>query len=196
MKIIGITGGVGSGKSEILNILEEEYGAKIIIADQVAHRLMEPDGKSYEGIVRAFGKGIVKADGFIDREVLGSIVFCSERKLRILNEITHKNVDEEILRQMEAIKEMDPDSLIVCEAALLVGAEYEKRFDQLWYIYTREEIRFQRLKASRGYSDRKIRQMIESQKSEEEFKEAATHVIDNSGEIEETKRQIQEILGK
>ena len=63
MKIIGITGGVGSGKSEILNILEEEYGAKIIIADQVAHRLMEPDGKSYEGIVQAFGKGIVKADG-------------------------------------------------------------------------------------------------------------------------------------
>ena len=72
----------------------------------------------------------------------------------------------------------------------------KKQFDQLWYIYTKEEIRFQRLKASRGYSDRKIRQMIESQKSEEEFKEAATHVIDNSGEIEETKRQIQEILGK
>nr|WP_288452299.1 dephospho-CoA kinase [uncultured Anaerostipes sp.] len=195
MKIIGITGGVGSGKSEILNILENEYGARIIIADLVAHKLMEPDGISYKGIVKAFGKGIVKADGFIDREVLGSIVFCSERKLKILNEITHKNVDAEIMRQIEEIRKEDPNALVVCEAALLVGAQYESLFDQLWYIYTKEEIRFRRLKASRGYSDRKIRQMMESQKTEEEFKAAATHVIDNSGDLEETRRQIREILG-
>lgn len=195
MKIIGITGGVGSGKSEILNILEEEYHANIIIADLVAHKLMEPDGASYEGIVKAFGKGIVKADGFIDREVLGSIVFCSEKKLKILNEITHKNVDREIIRQIEEIRKEDPHALVVCEAALLVGAEYESMFDQLWYIYTKEEIRFRRLKESRGYSDRKIQQMMENQKTEEEFKAAATHVIDNSGKIEETKRQIRRILG-
>lgn len=156
---------------------------------------MEPGGISYKGIVKAFGKGIVKADGFIDREVLGSIVFCSEKKLKILNEITHKNVDEEIMRQIGKLQKEDPDALVVCEAALLVGAQYESLFDQLWYIYTREDIRFQRLKASRGYSDRKIRQMIGSQKTEEEFKEAATHVIDNSGDIEETKGQIREILG-
>ena len=68
-------------------------------------------------------------------------------------------------------------------------------FDQLWYIYTKEEIRFQRLKESRGYSDRKIRQMMENQKTEEEFKAAATHVIDNSGKLEDTKRQIRKILG-
>ena len=128
MKIIGITGGVGSGKSEILNILENEYGARIIIADLVAHKLMEPDGISYKGIVKAFGKGIVKADGFIDREVLGSIVFCSERKLKILNEITHKNVDAEIMRQIEEIRKEDPNALVVCEAALLVGAQYESLF--------------------------------------------------------------------
>ncbi len=195
MKIIGITGGVGSGKSKILDILENEYGARIIIADLIAHKLMEPGGISYKGIVKAFGKGIVKADGFIDREVLGSIVFCSEKKLKILNEITHKNVDEEIMRQIGKLQKEDPDALVVCEAALLVGAQYESLFDQLWYIYTREDIRFQRLKASRGYSDRKIRQMIGSQKTEEEFKEAATHVIDNSGDIEETKGQIREILG-
>lgn len=195
MKIIGITGGVGSGKSKILNILENEYGARIIIADLIAHKLMEPGGISYQGIVKAFGKGIVKADGFIDREVLGSIVFCSEKKLKILNEITHKNVDAEIMRQIEKIRKEDSNALIVCEAALLVGAQYESLFDQLWYIYTREDIRFQRLKASRGYSDRKIQRMIENQKTEEEFKEAATHVIDNSGDIEETKNQIREILG-
>ena len=179
--IIGITGGVGSGKSEVLNILKEDYKADIIIADQVAHELMEPGAVSYNGIVEYFGKTILKEDKTIDRGILGEIVFQNPEKLQKLNQITHKNVDKEILKRI---------------AALLVGAEYESLFQQLWYIFTRENIRFERLKKSRGYSDEKIRQMISSQKSEEEFKRQATHLIDNSGKIEDTRRQIMEILGE
>ena len=85
--------------------------------------------------------------------------------------------------------------MVVIESALLVGAGYEKKFDQLWYIYTREEVRYERLKASRGYSDEKIKQMIAKQQSEEEFKSRASHIIDNSGNLEDTRAQIKKILG-
>ena len=178
MKIIGITGGVGSGKSEILNILKNDYQAKVIQSDHVAHELMVPGAKSYDAIVQAFGNEILNEDQTINRPILGEIVFHDETKLSLLNSITHKNVDEEILSRIDQF-----------------GAGYEKRFDQLWYIYTREEVRYERLKASRGYSDEKIKQMIEKQQKEEEFKSMASNIIDNSGDLEDTKAQIIKILG-
>ena len=195
MKIIGITGGVGSGKSEVLNILENDYHAKIIQSDHVAHELMVPGAKSYDAIVYAFGNKILNDDQTIDRPALGEIVFHDETKLSLLDSITHKNVDEEILARIDAFGKEEPDGLVVVESALLVGAGYEKKFDQLWYIYTREEVRYERLKASRGYSDEKIAQMIAKQQSEEQFKSMASHVIDNSGDLADTKAQIAKILG-
>lgn len=195
MKIIGITGGVGSGKSEILNILENDYHAKIIQSDHVAHELMAPGAKSYDAIVQSFGKEILNEDQTINRPILGEIVFHNEEKLSLLNSITHKNVDEEIISRIDEYRKEEPEGMIVIESALLVGAEYEKKFDQLWYIYTREEVRYERLKASRGYSDEKIAQMIAKQQSEEEFKSMASHIIDNSGDLEDTRAQIKKILG-
>ena len=195
MKIIGITGGVGSGKSEVLNILENDYHAKIIQSDHVAHELMVPGAKSYDAIVYAFGNKILNDDQTIKRPALGEIVFHDETKLSLLDSITHKNVDEEILARIDAFGKEEPDGLVVVESALLVGAGYEKKFDQLWYIYTREEVRYERLKASRGYSDEKIAQMIAKQQSEEQFKSMASHVIDNSGDLADTKAQIAKILG-
>ncbi len=193
MKIIGITGGVGSGKSEILKILKEDYGAQILIADQIAHELMKPGAISYDEIVDFFGRDILKEDQTIDRERLGEIVFHDKDKLLKLNKMTHHNVDQELIRRIHKAKQ-ENKAMVVCEAALLVGAEYEKLFDQLWYIYTKEEVRRERLKASRGYSDEKISQMIKNQKSENEFRRLADHMIDNSGDIEETKCQIKSIL--
>ena len=195
MKIIGITGGVGSGKSEILNILENDYHAKIIQSDHVAHELMAPGARSYDAIIQSFGNGILNEDKTINRPVLGEIVFHDEEKLSLLNSITHKNVYEEILSRIDQFGKEEPEGLVVVESALLVGAGYEKRFDQLWYIYTREEVRYERLRASRGYSDEKIAQMIAKQQSEEEFKSMASHIIDNSGDLEDTKAQIIKILG-
>ena len=195
MKIIGITGGVGSGKSEILNILKNDYQAKVIQSDHVAHELMVPGAKRYDAIVQAFGNEILNEDQTINRPILGEIVFRDETKLSLLNSITHKNVDEEILSRIDQFGKEEPEGLLVIESALLVGAGYEKRFDQLWYIYTREEVRYERLKASRGYSDEKIKQMIEKQQKEEEFKSMASNIIDNSGDLEDTKAQIVKILG-
>ena len=185
MKIIGITGGVGSGKSEILNILKNDYQAKVIQSDHVAHELMVPGAKSYDAIVQAFGNEILNEDQTINRPILGEIVFHDETKLSLLNSITHKNVDEEILSRIDQFGKEEPEGLLVIESALLVGAGYEKR----------EEVRYERLKASRGYSDEKIKQMIEKQQKEEEFKAMASNIIDNSGDLEDTKAQIVKILG-
>ena len=109
MKIIGITGGVGSGKSEILNILKNDYQAKVIQSDHVAHELMVPGAKSYDAIVQAFGNEILNEDQTINRPILGEIVFHDETKLSLLNSITHKNVDEEILSRIDQFGKEEPE---------------------------------------------------------------------------------------
>lgn len=192
MKIIGITGGVGSGKSEVLNILENDYNAHILMADLIAHQLMEVGQPSYEEICKTFGDKILNEDQTINREALGRIVFSDADKLSQLNAITHGQVDAEITKRLDEME--GTDALVVIEAALLVGAGYEKRFDSLWYIYAREDVRRERLKASRGYSDEKIDQMLKSQSSEEEFRRVSTEIIDNSGDIKYTKEQIAKLL--
>lgn len=195
MKVIGVTGGVGSGKSVVLSILEEEYGAKTILADLVAHDLMQPGGKSYEEIIAAFGTEILNLDQTIDRQKLGSIVFGDEAKLAQLNAITHPNVKEEIKNRIAAIKEAGNASMILLEAALLIEAGYEDVYDELWYIFVKKETRYERLRIGRGYTREKTDSIMANQLSEEVFREHADVVIDNSGSVEETKAQIREILG-
>jgi dephospho-CoA kinase len=195
MKVIGVTGGVGSGKSVVLSILEEEYGAKTILADLVAHDLMQPGGKSYEEIIAAFGMEILNLDQTIDRQKLGSIVFGDEAKLAQLNAITHPNVKEEIKNRIAVIKEAGNASMILLEAALLIEAGYEDVYDELWYIFVKKETRYERLRIGRGYTREKTDSIMANQLSEEVFREHADVVIDNSGSVEETKAQIREILG-
>jgi dephospho-CoA kinase len=195
MKVIGVTGGVGSGKSVVLSILEEEYGAKTILADLVAHDLMQPGGKSYEEIIAAFGMEILNLNQTIDRQKLGSIVFGDEAKLAQLNAITHPNVKEEIKNRIAAIKEAGNASMILLEAALLIEAGYEDVYDELWYIFVKKETRYERLRIGRGYTREKTDSIMANQLSEEVFREHADVVIDNSGSVEETKTQIRGILG-
>lgn len=194
MKVIGITGGVGSGKSVILSILKEEYGAETILADLVAHDLMEPGAKSYVEIVENFGSNILKEDGSIDRQKLGSIVFGDKEKLEQLNSITHPNVKEEIKHRITRIKEKGEVSMIVLEAALLIESGYQDVYDELWYIYVNQETRYERLCKGRGYTKEKTDSIMKNQLSEEEFREHAHFVIDNSYDIANTKEQIQKIL--
>lgn len=194
MKVIGVTGGVGSGKSVILSILEKEYGAQTILADLVAHDLMEPGAKSYMEIVETFGDSILQEDGAIDRQKLGSIVFADEKKLEQLNGITHPNVKEEIKRKIAKIRKKGEASMIVLEAALLIESGYEDIYDELWYIYVNRETRYERLKEGRGYTREKTDSIMNNQLSEEEFRAHAQVIIDNSYDIEQTKKQIHEIL--
>ena len=193
MKVLGVTGGVGSGKSAVLSYLEEQYDAYVCQLDEVAKALQQNGETCYNRIVENFGTGILDEGGQLDRQKLGEIVFGDEKKLKILNEIVHPAVKEWVRNDKEE-KEKQGVPLYVIEAALLPEAGYEDICPDMWFIYTREEVRRQRLEASRGYSQEKITNMIASQSSEEVFRRVCRVVIDNSGDFEDTKRQIGEQL--
>lgn len=187
MRIIGVTGGVGAGKSTVLLHLEKAWHARLILADQVGHEIMERGKDAYKKIVDEFGREILAEDGRIDRGILGGIVFADREKLEKLNAIVHPAVKAEILKR---IAEAGPGDCIVVEAALFLEEKYDAFCDETWYIYTNEEERRRRLKASRGYTDERIDQILKNQKSHEEFLSRCNYVIDNNGTAEDTCRQI------
>lgn len=195
MKVIGITGGVGSGKTVVMNLLKEEYNAYVIYSDNVAHELMQVGGINYEAIIHTF-PDVKKEDGSIDRQKLGAIVFHDEKKLQKLNEITHPNVIEELKNRIKAIKEEKKYSFIALEAALLIEEEYNDLYDELWYVYADTEVRIKRLEEGRGYTREKSLSMIQNQRSEQEFLKKCDKKINNSFSIEETKKEIQLVFAK
>ena len=129
-RVIGITGGVGTGKSTVLELLRKNHGARIIQADLVARALMEPGGGSYEAVRGAFGDGILSEDGKIDRKLLAEVIFGDEEKRQLLNSLTHPLVKEEVRRQMEAADA----SLVVYEAALPGEAGMRELCGEIWAV--------------------------------------------------------------
>lgn len=196
MKVIGITGGVGSGKSSVLTWLATQTYAKtaIIEADKTAHSLQKKGTTGYNAIVKQFGTEILMQNKDIDRAKLGELVFSDKEKLQKLNTILHPLVKQEIIRQIEMIRREHKISYIFIEAALLIEEHYDVICDELWYIYVSREKRIQRLKKSRGYTDDKIRQIMERQLDEETFRKNCHIIIDNNGREEDTFRQIREVL--
>lgn len=189
MRIIGVTGGVGAGKSTVLHYMEESFGARLILADHVAHELMEPGTGMCRRIQEAFGGKVRSENGGIDRKRLGDLVFADTKKRVQLNEIVHPSVKEEILRRIRQA-ETEGEDCVVVEAALFLEEKYDAFCSETWYIYTNEDKRRARLKGSRGYTDERIDQMFRSQKSHEEFLSRCDYVIDNNGTAEETCRQV------
>ena len=135
MKVLGITGQVGAGKSTILAYLEEKYRAKVIQADQVGHLVMEPDTSCYKQICSLFGEQILAADQKIDRKKLGAIVFADQEKLAMLNAIVHPAVKEYIRTAVYLEKQKACVPFVVVEAALLLEEHYDEICDEIWYIY-------------------------------------------------------------
>lgn len=193
MKVLGITGGVGSGKSQVLEYLQKEQGAVICQLDAVAKELQQKNGRCYQQIAETFGTEVLAQDGELDREKLAQIVFRKKEKLSVLNEIVHPEVKRQVQKKIAEQKKKGT-ALFVIEAALLTTAGYEEICDEMWYVYTEEAVRRERLKASRGYTDEKITDMIQSQPAEAVYRSGCSAVIDNSGSFEETKKQIGELL--
>lgn len=193
-KIIGITGGIGSGKSTVLDLLEKNFSAYIIKADDVAKQLMEPGGKAFTEVVDFFGEEILLPDGTIDRKKLASVVFANPNKRIVLNSITHPLVKKKIMEQIACLKAEDTYEYCFVEAALLIEDHYQTVCDEFWYIYVPETLRRERLKASRGYTDEKIDSILKSQLTEEEFAKACAHTVDNSKDLDFTLSQLEKLL--
>lgn len=191
MKVIGITGGIGAGKSMILAYLSDRYRARIIQADQVGHYLMEPGQVCYYKIIESFGSGILNGDQTICRSSLAAAVFQNEIALRKLNGIVHPAVKEYIVRTVAGEKVANTVPFIVIEAALLIEDHYEVVCDELWYIYASEEVRRARLMASRGYTEEKVNDIMKNQLPESEFLTHCQFVVDNNSDfMENTYEQI------
>ncbi|MBP3326284.1 MAG: dephospho-CoA kinase [Coprococcus sp.] len=193
MKIIGITGGIGSGKSVVLNILKEEHNAYIIEADSLAHRLMEPGETAYKKIVAEFGSRVLAEDKTIDRGKMGGLVFHDREKLEKLNAIVHPAVKQKILQSIDEQRKLGTE-LFVIEAALLIQDGYKKICDELWYIYCSRELRIKRLMDFRGYTRQRAETVIASQEPEEFFREHCDKVLENQGDISHIKMVVFNIL--
>ena len=194
MKVLGITGGVGAGKSTILAYLNRRYHARIIEADKVGHFLMEPGQKVYYHIVETFGSGILRGDQSIDRQKLGKLVFDDQEKLVKLNSLVHPAVKEYIASEIEKERKEGKVPFVAVEAALLIEDHYDTICDELWYIYVEDAVRRNRLYYSRGYDNKKIDEIIAAQLPKEMFLKACDRVIDNSGIFAETMIQIDQIV--
>ena len=181
MKIIGITGGVGAGKSTVLDYLREQFHAYVIQADQVGHQVMEPGEICYSQVIALFGEHILKKDKTIDRKVVSDVVFGNEEKLKKLNGIIHPAVRQSVLEEIQLQKEKKT-AIVVVEAALLLEEHYEKFCDKVWYVHTDREIRINRLMENRGYSREKSESIISSQAPDEYFAKHADYIIRNNGD--------------
>ena len=194
MKVIGITGGIGTGKSTILNILEKDYGAYIVETDKLAHQLMSPGEKAYQSIVETFGEDILCDDRTIDRGKLGAIVFNDKEQLSQLNQIVHPAVKQHILCDIESKNKQGNVEYYVVEAALLIEAGYKEICDEMWYIYASQDVRIRRLIDGRGGDENKWLQVIANQSSEEYYRSHCDVVVDNGNSIEKTLVMIKELL--
>lgn len=195
MKTIGITGGVGAGKSEILKYIGEKYNCRIIISDIVAYELESPGHECYNNIVALLGSDICDENGFIIKKAMAARIFADKELLEGVNAIIHPAVKKYILDEISEERERGIVDYCIVEAALLIEEGYEKILDELWYIRVDEEVRRSRLKSSRGYSDEKIDSIMRSQLSDEEYRRHCRAVIDNSTDLEETYKQIDVLFG-
>lgn len=194
MRLIGITGGVGAGKTEILQYIKKHYKCEIYLADQVAHEVQAPGQPCYNELVELMGKSVLKEDGTIDRTIMASRIFLEKELLLKVNALVHPAVQKFLLDRVDEARKNPEIELFFIEAALLIETGYKEIVDEMWYIYADETARRKRLEANRGYTPLKISQIMDKQLSEEAFRSACDFTIDNSGSLENSFRQIDEKL--
>lgn len=193
-RVIGITGGVGAGKSVVLNHLKENYPCEILIADDIGNDVKMPGGRCYDAFIELVGEDIVKDDGTIDKAKAAEKIFADDALLEKVNALIHPAVKEEVRERTAKAKEENVPFVFV-EAALLIEAGYIPELDELWYVYAGEELRVKRLAESRGYSAERIANIMEQQLEDEEFRLYADRVIENNGKVEGLTKQIDDIMG-
>ena len=193
MKVIGLTGGTGSGKSVVSKSLAAA-GAVIVDADKIAHEIIWKGEPAYNEIIEYYGTGILDAEGNIIRKKLGEIVFNDKEKLAFLNQCTHKYITAEVKRQIAEAKEESAATAIIVDAPLLLEAKLETVCDLVWVVYAEPEVRAQRVMDRDGITYDLAKARIANQKSWDEYKAAADAVIDNSKDLSYLEGQLTEIL--
>lgn len=185
MKVIGLTGGIASGKSTVSKALTD-MGAVVIDGDKTAHRLMEPHQPLWEEVINKFGQEIVNPDLSIDRAKLGSIVFNEPEQMAVLNKISRPWISKTINSEIEARRLAQQDQVLVLDIPLLYEAKMDKICDKVWVVWVDRETQIRRLMKRDGYTREEAEIRINSQMSLDEKAQRADVVIDNTSGIEET----------
>lgn len=192
MKVIGLTGGIGSGKSTVSRMLRG-LGAKIIDADQVARDIVEKGKPALEEIVQTFGEETLHEDGTLNRKKLGSLIFDDPHQRKKLNEITHPRIIEEIEERLEKYKEDDNTEVIVLDCALLFEMNMDNMVEESWLVSLDKSTQIKRIMARDELSKDDAEKRINAQMSLEAKAQKATRIIDNSCEVNETHKQVLEL---
>lgn len=194
MYVIGITGGVGAGKSSVLDILKEECDCVILRADDIANDLKKKGTPCYDKIVELLGESVLDPDGEINRRMMAMMIFPNIEKKRMVEQIIHPAVKQFILEKIDELKREGEVKYLFIEAALLIEAGYRNICDEIWYIYASIPTRTKRLMQSRNYSLAKVEDIMDSQLSDMEFRKNCEYVINNDGSLERTREEIKKIL--
>jgi len=189
MKVIGITGGVGAGKSTVVGILQKHYTTEYLHCDAIAHELMEQGGSAHEELISLFGEDLVNADGTLNRSKLYERAFLGDR-VEELNACVHPKVRTYVEERIASLKASGFPGMVLIEAALLIEAGYKDICDELWYVHAPVELRRARLKANRGYSDERVDSIMAEQATEELFFSASDFVLYNDVSKEECEAHI------
>jgi len=190
--IVGLTGGIASGKSTVSDMLEE-LGAPLIDFDLIARQVVEPGTRGLEAIVNYFGKQILAEDGTLDRNKLSKIVFKDFEKRKKLERITHPLIYEEFFKQIDAIAKKDPDAVIQVSIPLLIEQGMQHAFDNLIIVYVSQKIQVERLEQRDGISIKEAANILKSQLSIDEKVGFANFIINNENTVEETRKQVNKV---
>lgn len=191
MFVIGLTGGIGTGKTQVSSILVE-LGASIVNADLLGHEIYKPHTEGWQAVVKAFGEDVLAPDGEVDRRKLGAIVFSDPEALKQLNAIAHPRIyslAEERIRSLGR----DGKDAVVLEAALLIEAKWTPLVDEVWVTTSAEDQVIKRIQERNGLDEESIRSRIRSQMAQSERIEYANAVIDNSGNLEKLREKVEEL---
>ncbi len=182
-KTVGLTGGIGSGKSTVAALLEE-HGAAVIHADLVGHEIYRPHTEGWRRVVAAFGESILAPDGGVDRKQLGALVFADPQALKRLNAIVHPLMFDDIKQRIAAHRAAQARRPLVLEAAILIEADWLPLVDEVWVVSAGREAVVDRLVAQRGLSAAQIGARIDTQLTDAQRRAFAHRVIENTGSVE------------
>lgn len=186
---IGLTGGIACGKSTVANLLVRR-GAILIDADRLAREVVEPGSPVLAAVAERFGSDVLHPDGSLNRKRLGEIVFGDEQRRKALEGILHPEIRRRMFGRMEAEEAVHPDKLVVVDIPLMYESKLDERFAEILVVYVPEYVQLKRLMDRDGLTEEQARQRLSAQMPIEAKKSLADVVIDNSGSLEETERQI------
>lgn len=193
MLTVGVTGGVGSGKTTVSKMFEEE-GAYLIDADQIGRELIHPGSPAWKELLRVFGRTILQKNGTIDRSQLANLVFSNRRKRRLLNNILHPRIRREMMKRAREIARKDTQAIVIFDVPLLVETGFHREMDKVVVVTSKETQQIRRLKKRAGLKEEEARRILSSQWDIEKKIKVADFVIPNEGPLKRTRTCVREVF--